>query len=201
MLVGGYMSSQAQKDAASSAADAQTASSDASIAQMQKQFDAVQALLKPYVTAGTASLGSQASLIGLNGNNAQQQAIDALKASPYYQSQLKAGTDSILANASATGGLRGGNTQAALAEFSPALLAQTIQQQYQNLGGITSIGQNAAAMTGNAGMQTATGISSALQQAGAATAGGYLAQGKADATLWNTAPQAISAYYGAGGKF
>jgi len=180
-LVGGYMASQATKSAASDASDAQVAASNADIAQRQKQFEAVQALLKPYV--------------------AQQQAIDALKSSPYFTSMLKTGEDSILANASATGGLRGGNTQAALAQFSPSLLAQTIQQQYQNLGGLTSVGQNAAAGVGNAGMTTANGVGAALQQQGAAIAGGELAQGKANAALWNLPGQALGAFFGAGGKF
>ena len=201
VLVGGYMSSQAQAGAASDASDAQVAASNADIAQRQKQFEAVQALLKPYVDTGTSALGKQGDLVGLNGTSAQQQAIDALKASPYFQSQLKTGENSILANASATGGLRGGNTQAALAQFSPSLLAQTIQQQYQNLGGLTSVGQNAAAGVGNAGMTTANGVSAALQQQGAAIAGGDLAQGKAQAAMWNLPGQALGAYFGAGGKF
>lgn len=200
-VVGGYMASQSQADAASDASDAQVAASNADIAQRNKQFEAVQKLLRPYVDAGTGALGKQQDLIGLNGNNAQQAAITALQQSPYFTSMLKQGQDSILANASATGGLRGGNTQAALAQFSPSLLAQTIQQQYQNLGGLTSIGQNAAAMTGNAGMTNSNGISAALQQQGAAQAGGALAQGKADAAMWNLPGQALGAYFGMGGKF
>jgi len=200
-LVGGYMASQATKSAASDASDAQVAASNADIAQRQKQFEAVQALLKPYVDTGTSALGKQGDLTGINGNTAQQQAIDALKSSPYFTSMLKTGEDSILANASATGGLRGGNTQAALAQFSPSLLAQTIQQQYQNLGGLTSVGQNAAAGVGNAGMTTANGVGAALQQQGAAIAGGELAQGKANAALWNLPGQALGAFFGAGGKF
>jgi len=201
VVVGGYMGSQAQAGAASDAADAQIAASNADIAQRQKQFEAVQALLKPYVDTGTSAIGKQGDLVGLNGTDKQQAAIEALKNSPYYTSMLKTGETSILANASATGGLRGGNTQAALAQFSPSLLAQTIQQQYSNLGGLTSIGQNAAAMTGNAGMTTANGVSAALQQQGAAIAGNELAQGKAQAAMWNLPGQALSQYFGMGGKF
>jgi hypothetical protein len=58
----------------------------------------------------------------------------------------------------ATGGLRGGNVQAALGQFQPQLLAQLIDQQYSRLGGLTSIGQNAAAGVGNAGMSTGNSI-------------------------------------------
>ena len=90
---------------------------------------------------------------------------------------LQQGNDNILSNASATGGLRGGNTQAALGQFAPALLSQLLQQQYANLGGLTSIGQSSAAGVGNAGMQTGSNIAQLLQQQGAATAGGQIAQG------------------------
>jgi len=114
---------------------------------------------------------------------------------------LQAGTNSILQNASATGGLRGGNTQAALASFSPNLLAQTIQQQYQNLGGLTSVGQNAAAMTGNAGMQTGQGIANLLQQQGAAIAGGDLAQGRAFSSIPQSILGGLGVFQGLGGKF
>ena len=199
-LVGGIMSSNAQADAAQNASDAQSAASSADIAQRQKQFEAIQKLLQPYVNAGTGALAKQQDLIGLNGTATQQDAITALQQSPYFTSMLKQGENSILANASATGGLRGGNTQAALAQFSPSLLAQTIQQQYQNLGGITSIGQNAAAGVGNAGMATANGIGSALQQQGAALAGGELAAGKAQAQIYSAPFQALGLYAGLGGK-
>lgn len=115
-------------------------------------------------------------LAGVNGVGRQQSAISALQSSPAFTSLLQQGENSILQNSSATGGLRGGNAQAALAQFSPELLAQTINDQYGRLGGLTSLGQNAAAGVGNAGLQTGSQISSLLQQQGAATAGGILGQ-------------------------
>lgn len=190
-LIGGAISADAQGDAAQLQSD----SAAAGVAEQRRQFNAIQELLAPYVTAGTGALGQQGNLIGLNGNGAQQQAIDALRNSPLFTSQLQQGDRSILANASATGGLRGGNTQAALAQFSPALLAQTIQQQYQNLGGLTSLGQNAAAGVGNAGMTTGSNIAQLLQQQGAAQAGGALA----GATMGNTIAGAVGQFAGLGG--
>lgn len=138
-LVGGYLSSKSQTSAANSAAAAQTQASEAGIAEQRRQFDQIQQLLSPYVNAGTGALGAQQNLLGLNGNDAQASAISALQASPAYTSQLQAGQDSILANTSATGGLRGGNVQGALGQFAPALLAQTIQNQYSNLGGYLAL--------------------------------------------------------------
>lgn len=191
-VITGYMSSQAQSDAAQTAADAQGQASAASIAEQRRQFDAVRELLKPYVDAGSGALSQQQALLGLNGDRfAQQQAIDAIANGPEMQAYTQKGENAILQNASATGGLRGGNTQAALAQFRPQLLSQLIQQRFQNLGSLSSLGQNAAAGQGNAGMQSANAISAALNQQGAAQAGAALAAGQGQAQAWGGVGQAI----------
>lgn len=184
-VISGVMSSKAQTSAANAAAGAQNRASDASIAESQRQFNAIQELLKPYTTAGTSALAGQQDLLGLNGPGGQTTAINNLMSSPQMKSMLELGENSILQNASATGGLRGGNIQAALAQFRPHLLSQLIQQQFSNLGGLTSVGQNAAAGVGNAGMQSSTQIQTALQQQGAANAGAALATGQANANMWS----------------
>lgn len=200
-LVAGAYSSYQQGKAAKNAANAQSNAALAGIDEQDKQFQAVQKLLSPYVNAGTSGLTGQQDLLGANGADAQAKAIAALQASPQYTSQLAAGNNNILQNASATGGLRGGNTQAALAQFAPGLLSQTINDQYGRLGSISALGENAAAGTGNAALSTGNQISNLLQQQGAAQAGGYLAQGKAQAGYANALTGAIGTYFGMGGKF
>ena len=184
-VVGGVMSSKAQKSAAKTAANAQIDASEMGVEEQRRQFDAVQKLLKPYADAGLGGLTGQQDLLGINGNVAQQAAINNINNSSEMQTYLQQGENAILQNASATGGLRGGNTQAALAQFRPQLLNQLINQRYQNLAGMTALGQNAAAGTGNAGMQTASNISNLYQQTGAAQAGAALASGQATANAWN----------------
>ena len=196
-LVSGVMGANAAGDAAQLQAD----SAAAGEAGVQKRFEDVQKLLGPYVEGGTKALSGQMDLLGLNGASPQNAAIQAIKASPMFTALQQQGTDAILQNASATGGLRGGNTQGALAQFSPQLLAQLIQQQYSNLGGITSIGQNAAAGVGNAGTSAANTVAQLQQQAGAALAGGALAQGKAWASIPSGLAGAFGVYSGLGGKF
>ena len=176
-IVGGITGANQQADAIKEGAATQAASAQAGIDQQKQMLEAFQKVLAPFVTAGTGALGAQQNLLGLNGNDAQQSAISALQASPQFTAMQKAGEDAILANASATGGLRGGNTQGALSQFSPALLAQIIQQQLGNLSGLTSMGENAAAGVGNAGIQTGQNVAGLLQQQGAATAGGQIAAG------------------------
>ncbi|MFV5381767.1 hypothetical protein [Acinetobacter towneri] len=190
-VVGGVMSSKAQKSAAKTAANAQIDASEMGVEEQRRQFDAVQKLLKPYADAGLSGLTGQQNLLGINGTAAQQAAINNINNSSEMQTYLQQGENAILQNASATGGLRGGNAQAALAQFRPQLLNQLINQRYQNYAGLTSLGQNAAAGTGNAGMQTASNISNLYQQSGAAQAGAALAKGQANANMWNGLTGAI----------
>lgn len=165
--------------AAKNASEAQTESADAGIAEQRRQFDKMVELLSPYSKAGQGSLTAQQNILGLNGREAQQAAVSKIESSPYFQATAKQGENAILQNASATGGLRGGNVQGALGQFRPALLNSLVQQQYQNLGGITQIGQASASGQAAAGMNSANSISDLLAQQGAAQAGGYLGQGKA----------------------
>lgn len=196
-VVGGVASSQAQKSSAKKAATAQTEMSQAGIDEQRRQFDAIQELMKPYVNAGTQGLGGQQDLLGLNGADKQNAAIQAINNSPAMQTYMQQGENAMLQNASATGGLRGGNTQSALSQFRPQLLNQLVNQQYQNLGGLTSLGQNAAAGVGNAGMQSANNISNLLGSIGQAQAGSALAQGQANANMWNSVSSAIGQVGGA----
>jgi hypothetical protein len=180
-FLGKLTGAQDQADAIQQGAATQAASVDKGIGFQHQALDQFTKTLAPYVNAGYSALGAQQNLLGLNGNDAQQSAINGIQSSPQFQALQQQGQDAILANASATGGLRGGNVQGALAQFSPALLAQLIQQQYGNLGTLTSVGANAGAGVGNAGMQTGSNISSLLQQQGAATAGGQIAAGSVGA--------------------
>jgi len=176
--------------AAKSAASTQAASAQAGIDEQRRQFDLTQKLLGPYAQAGEGALSAQQALIGLAGPDAQAAAIKQIEMSPQFTSIVQQGENAMLQNASATGGLRGGNTQAALAQFRPNVLSGLIQQQYQNLGGLTSLGANAAAGVGNAGMQTGANVSNLIQQQGAATAGGQIAAGQ------SFLPQALARGFG-----
>lgn len=170
-----YGASQSGK-AAEEAAETQAESSEAGVAEQRRQFDKIVELLSPYVSAGTGAIGQQEAILGLKGPAAQKAAISGIEQSPYFQSQVRQGETGILQNASATGGLRGGNVQGALAQFRPALLNQLIQQQYSNLGGLTSVGQASAAQQAAAGQATGQTIADLYGQRGAALAGGQLAQ-------------------------
>jgi hypothetical protein len=149
----------------------------AGILEQQKQLDEVKALLAPYSAGGTEALNAQRALLGLTGNDAQQTAINQLQSSPRFTSMVNQGESAILQNASATGGLRGGNTQSALAQFRPQMLNELIQQQFANLGGISNQGLNASMAQGTAGMQAASNIGNIIT--GNATNQGNMAVARA----------------------
>ena len=169
-------SSAIQSRAAGKAAGAQAAASQAAVDEQRRQFDELQRLLAPYVQAGTPALQQLQALAGTAGPEAQQAAIGQIEQSPFFQSSVRQGEEAMLQRASATGGLRGGNIQGALAQFRPAMLQNAIEQQYARLSGLTTLGQQSAARVGASGMQTGTNIGELLLRGGAAQAGGIIGQ-------------------------
>lgn len=171
---------------------AQERATRASIEEQRRQFDEVRELLSPYVEAGDTALSQQLSLIGLGGEEEQRQAIEQLEASPQFEALTRQGEEAILQGASATGGLRGGNTQAALAQYRPQVLSGLIESQYNKLGGLANVGQSSAAGVGAAGQQTGSAISNLLQQQGASQASAAIAQGQTQANRYDPVIQGLS---------
>jgi len=216
-LIGGAI----QSRSAGRAADAQSEAAERGIEEQRRQFEAVQEILRPYVQAGTTAIGGlqpyaaagapaleqQQALIGLRGPAAQQAAIAAIEQGAGFQAQVRQGEEAILQGASATGGLRGGNVQAALGQFRPQMLEREIALQYGRLGGLTNLGQtttqniaqlgqSSAAGTASAGLQTGARIAGLEGQIGSAQAGGELASGRALSGVFNLPAQFLGMQYG-----
>jgi hypothetical protein len=191
-VIGGVMQNNASGKAADAAAGG---SKDAMMMQllMQKKLEK---LLKPYNNAGVAGLGGQLDLLGLNGNDAQAASISALEKSPQFTSLIKSGENALLQNASATGGLRGGNTSAALAQFRPQMLSQIIESQYGKLAGLSALGENAAAQTGNNMTNSTNQISGLMANAGLIQGQGIIAQGRGYADMVGGIAKGIGQYMG-----
>jgi hypothetical protein len=203
IAVGGatLISGMAQADAASSAAATQAGSAQAGIDEQRRQFDAVQKLLAPYTQAGPGALEAQQAFLGLKGPEAERAAIDRIQGGETFKALTQQGENALLQRASATGGLRGGNIQGALAQFRPQLLSSLIDQQYGRLGGMTALGQQSAAGVGTAGLQTGVNVANLLGQQGAAQAGAEIAQGKAFGAIPAAISGGLGLFSGLGGKF
>lgn len=210
-----------QGSAARSAASTQARAAEAGQATQMAMFERAQEILRPYVEAGQAQLptltgyteaGPQAfeqqlALAGLRGPEAQQAAIARVQAQPRFGALTQAGEEAILANAAATGGLRGGNTQNALARFRADLLSDELEREYARFGGLTAFGQGvsqnlaqmgqaAGAGTGTAAMQAGQGIAALQGAAGAARAGGTIGAASAYGNLLNLPAQVVGMEYG-----
>lgn len=196
-IVGSQLSASKGAAASKQAAAQQAAAQGNAIEVQNAQFQQIQELLrpyveagkpdltKPYIEAGPGALQAMQGLAGLRGAGEQQAAINQIEQSAQFQELARQGEQGILQNAAATGGLRGGNVQAALAQFRPALLNQLIESQYGKLAGLTSLGstsaqnlmqlgQAAAAGTAAAGTQSATNVGNLLVGQGQAQAAGTI---------------------------
>lgn len=156
---------------------AQVNAINAAMAEQSNQFNYIKDLITPYAEGGEKSFNASLDLLGL-GEGSQQDAINNLTNQDYFQTLIGQGEDALLQNASATGGLRGGNTQAALAQFRPSMIAQLVQQQLGNLGGITATGMQGAGTLAGASQNYANNIGNMQMQIGNATANRALAKGQ-----------------------
>ena len=152
-----------------------------------------QGLMNPYIKAGTSALGQMLNLNGTNGDDAQQTAINTIQNSSQFTSLRDQGYDALNQNAAATGGLRGGNQEAALGQFAPNMLNTLIQQQLANYEHIAANGQQAASglagMVGNLQISKANpgqDIANLYSHQGAAQAGGDIARGNAYNSMWGS---------------
>lgn len=195
-----FISGNKDRKQAQNAASTQAQSAQQGIDLTREQAEIGREDLQPFVQAGIPALQqlgeignyglpameAQASMLGLGGPEAYQAQLDQVQNGPQFQAMYQQGEDAMLQNASATGGLRGGNIQGALAQYRPQMLDQLMQQRMQGLGGIAqnsqnsynnlaSLGQSSAAGQANQGMQSANNISNLLGQQGSAIAGGQLA--------------------------
>jgi hypothetical protein len=209
LAVGGsVLGASSKKKAAKSAAQADIRAQEMAIEEQRRQFDETVELLRPFVETGQEAMyglqpytepglyamEQQAAIAGLMGPEAQAAQIAQIESDPLYQATVRQGEEAILQQASATGGLRGGNIQGALAQFRPQMLREEIDKTYGRLGGFTALGQGtqldiarlgqaAAAGQAQVGQTASSNIQQALANQGAAQAGYRTARGQAQSDM------------------
>lgn len=123
--------------------------------QIRQGNEQAQGYLSPYRDAGSNAL---TALEGLSGARGQQAFDSAYTESPYVKFLAEQGNRNVTNNASALGGLGGGNVQKELVRFGQGLAGQGLQQQVNNLQYLTGTGASAA--SNSAGL--ASGMGNAL---------------------------------------
>jgi hypothetical protein len=137
---------EAGEEAIADATEAQLAMQEEALAYMIER----EAIPMEFRDEALQALGA---LYGEGGAEAQQELIDRAKESPLYgaiMGGLESGEEAIMRQQAATGGLRSGDTSAALAghaqQLSNKALLQSYNQQVQGLQGLAGIGTNPGAI-------------------------------------------------------
>ena len=173
-LVGSAISSRGARKASQGAAAAQTEAAAAAQAEQRRQFDISQKQAEPFRQAGLGALEQQQALLGLSGQEAQQQAMQGFQESPGQAFLRQRGEQATLRGASATGGLGGARVQEALQQQGIGFAQQDLQNQLARLSGIAGQGQVATQNVASLGAQTAGNIGNLAMQSGQAQASGIL---------------------------
>ena len=175
IIGGAVIGGVASENAASSQAQA---ANNATATQLQ-MFDTTQANLAPYIQAGPQSL--QQLIQGTQPGGQFNQPFN-YTSSPGYNFALQQGQQAITDNAAASGA-GGGNTMKNLVNYTTGAASQDYNQQLQNwlqsqqqqynlIGNVAGLGENAAAGLGNTSAQVGRQIGSNIIGAGNAQAAG-----------------------------
>lgn len=190
-VIGGLFGGGAAKKASRKAEAAQIAALDRAMGVVNDQYNTTRADYAPFREGGLQGLERLLTLMGFNGADQQGAGLDALRESPMFQRRYQAGQDAVLANASATGGLRGGNTQRSLYNLGEDTFAATLNEELARLAGLTGIGSGATDAVAGFGANRASTVADLFGQQGDARAQGLLTRGGINSRMWQNAGGAL----------
>jgi hypothetical protein len=177
-FIGGITGSN-MSDAYGEAGDVQSQSYQDALRKLQNQFGQTQAQFNPFIKGGTQAFREQLRLSGALGAQKQQNAFGRFTQSPGQQFLQQQAEKALLRNAAATGNLGGGRTQQALQQQAIGLGQQDFQNYLGNLGGISSMGLNAAGNLGQLSGQFGSNMANLTTGLGQSQAGTILGQAQA----------------------
>jgi hypothetical protein len=189
-LIGGtVLSGMMGNKAAKKGAQAQTYAADQSTQLGREQLEYIKSIMAPYQQEGQKALPALSAYVN---QPAQSFNFDygAYFNSPEYAALSSHQNEQALRMGSATGGIRGGDTQAALATIAPQLAQQARQNaqnefslnqgaqtnRYNQLMGIAGLGTGAANQVGNAAQNFGQAAGNNALMSGNALANSYLMQ-------------------------
>jgi len=199
VAVAGVASSAMSANQAGKANASQQQQAQSQLELANQQYNTMQGQIQPYLQAGQTGLTDYGDLLGANGDAAQNAAIGGIKNGAQYQGDMQTANENILANASATGGLRGSNTSNILANTSINTLNGLITQRLAGYGQLMGNGLNSISAS-----QAASNVFQ--NNANQATQNSANASSMYDAALSNSfnsglgaITQGINGFAGAGG--
>ena len=125
-------------------------------------YGSAAALFAPYAETGTKAFNAAADAAGANGQEGNDSATAAFRASPGYEYRVNQATDAVARKASAMGMLGSGNTAAAIATRAGNEADQEFSSYYDRLNGLgqmgyAATGQQAALTKGQGDLDAAEG--------------------------------------------
>lgn len=168
LVSGLYSSNQAGK-----AAKAQTQAQLAGIESQERMFNRALELQQPYRDAGYGAITGLQGMLGAD--NRANMLTDYYNSQEFqgYQAQAE---EAALRNAAATGNLRSGSTQTALATIAPQLGASYLNSQQNILTGLGNWGMGAAAQGASQAQALGSGIAQQQSNIGDISAQNALTQ-------------------------
>lgn len=160
------------------AARAITDAQNKNIAQSQQTQQQNTALYQPYVNQGSAANTQIGNLLGFNGADAQQGAINSYSMSPDYQVRYQTGLDALdRSNLGKYGSLNNGNVLKATENYGQQQGALGYNDYYNKLAGQQGVGLQATTGTANSNQNANTAITQANTAIGNADANAALQNG------------------------
>ena len=166
-VIGGISSASAAKKAAK----AQTRAANNQLAVQKQMYDQQRTDLAPYRDTGLNALAGVNYELGLAPKPAD---YAGFQATPGYQFALDQGQKALDRTAAANGMLYSGNTLKSSMDYNQGMAKQEYGNFFNRLYGLTNMGQNSAAMTGQAGQNYANQASNAFANIGNAQAAGSI---------------------------
>jgi hypothetical protein len=139
-----------------------------------QMFERGQAATQPFREAGIRGMQGMESLMSPEG---QAEFMQSYQQSPMFQQMMDQGSENILKQASATGGLRTGQSNVAMGSLAPQLMMNALSNQFGQYQSLAQPGAQMASQTAGLAPQVGQSI------------GGYQAAGTSG--MANIAGQAV----------
>jgi hypothetical protein len=156
------------------AADAQTSAAQTAANTQLSMYNQTRGDLLPYSQGGQSAFSNLQSLLGMGGQPNFGAMNSALQNYPGYQFAMDQGVQALDRSAASRGTLLSGGQLKDLTAYGQGMGSQLFNRYFDQNYQLASLGENAAAQTGNAGSNAASGAASAQMAGGTAAASGIM---------------------------
>lgn len=171
-MVGGVLQAGASAYGASEAAGAQEHAADVASQTQLQMYNTTRNDLLPYNMGGQTAFNNLSSLLGMGGPQASANMLAGLQNYPGYQFALQQGGQAVDRSAASKGLMLSGGQLKDLTAYGQGMGSQLFNNYFNQNLQLSSLGEDAAAKTGNVGAQAASGAANAQLAGGQAAASG-----------------------------